>query len=484
MPLSPALTARRALVRVLQFLAQQYQVTLRVTRDSCDKEVTKAFKKVAAKVHPDKGGSTKHTQELIAAKEAWDKAKEVGPVGRPEQGGRGASAASNSDLSLMVRPEDFEHEPQKVYRVRSSAVLLTYFGFQGPAHWKAFVAYLRASVKKWKVRHWCTTLEVTKAGRLHVHLMLQFVRAVDCPSRTFAFDKLVPRADPCDLLGEGYCKRKLQASVDRGMFYCWADKLGTQRDEYGEQCRDANYEPCWTEAVFSYSVSSRWPENLWKARKLSTETYEQYLYLTRDAVPFRKRNLDTCKEREAALASQKEIEERVKRIRANHSVYRPFPAVPEALAWLSCFKEDRLRYPLLVVVGPSSTGKTEWAKSLFTRPLELTVGALEHFPDGVRTFARGHHDGLVLDDLRDFAFLVKHQEKLQGKYDRLVEFASTPGGQLAHTKDLFALPVVVTANNDSENLQLLETSDWLGCADNRVLLQWPPAAAKRSRAGN
>ena len=90
----------------------------------------------------------------------------------------------------------------------------------------------------------------------------------------------------------------------------------------------------------------------------------------------------------------------------------------------------------------------------------------------------------MLDDLRDFAFLVKHQEKLQGKYDRLVEFASTPGGQLAHTKDLFALPVVVTANNDSENLQLLETSDWLGCADNRVLLQWPPAAAKRSRAGN
>ena len=65
------------------------------------------------------------------------------------------------------------------------------------------------------------------------------------------------------------------------------------------------------------------------------------------------------------------------------------------------------------------------------------------------------------------------KEKLQGKYDRLVEFASTPGGQLAHTKDLFALPVVVTANYDTKNRDLLTTSDWLGRDANRVLLTWP-----------
>ena len=41
----------------------------------------------------------------------------------------------------------------------------------------------------------------------------------------------------------------------------------------------------------------------------------------------------------------------------------------------------------------------------------------------------------MLDDLRDLDFLVAHQEKLQGKYDCLVEFASTPGGQLSYEKD-------------------------------------------------
>ena len=44
--------------------------------------------------------------------------------------------------------------------------------------------------------------------------------------------------------------------------------------------------------------------------------------------------------------------------------------------------------------------------------------------------------------MRDLRFLVDHQDKVQGKYSELVEFASTPGGELAYGKDLFAVPVV------------------------------------------
>ena len=39
------------------------------------------------------------------------------------------------------------------------------------------------------------------------------------------------------------------------------------------------------------------------------------------------------------------------------------------------------------------------------------MGTLEHFPDGMREFKKGYHDGLVLDDLRDFHFLVAHQDR-------------------------------------------------------------------------
>ena len=102
-------------------------------------------------------------------------------------------------------------------------------------------------------------------------------------------------------------------------------------------------------------------------------------------------------------------------------------------------------------------------------------GALTHFPDKMRTFERDIHDGIILDDLRDFKFLMQNQEKVQGKYDSLVEFASTPGGGLAYTKDLFALPIIVTANYDTANRELLKTSDWLSRPENVVQVTFPPA---------
>ena len=138
---------------------------------------------------------------------------------------------------------------------------------------------------------------------------------------------------------------------------------------------------------------------------------------------------------------------------------------------LKLFEAEVDRYPFLVVLGPSRSRKTEYAKSLFEAPLELKVGHLEHFLDRMRQFSRKQHDGIVLDDIRDFAFLVRNQDKLQGKSDGVVEFASTPGGQLAFTKWLHRAPVVVTANFTTKNRGLLNDDDFLGNAENRVLVQ-------------
>ena len=95
---------------------------------------------------------------------------------------------------------------------------------------------------------------------------------------------------------------------------------------------------------------------------------------------------------------------------------------------------------------------------------------MAHFPEGMRAFNRKKHDAVVLDDCRDFAFLVHHQEKLQGKSDARVEFASTPGGQCSYVKWLHRVPIVVTANYTTANRQLLDIDDFLGHRANRVLL--------------
>ena len=90
------------------------------------------------------------------------------------------------------------------------------------------------------------------------------------------------------------------------------------------------------------------------------------------------------------------------------------------------------------------------------------------------------HDGVILDDLRDLRFLTDHQDAIQGKYDTPVEFASTQGGTCAFKKYLFATPIVATANYSTANLGFLETHDWLGNRDNRVVIHLAPDWFNRS----
>lgn len=473
--------AKRAFVRVLLALAAAYTLSISVDRDSADADVLKAWKQVVRKVHPDKGGATKEAQRLQSAKEAWDAAREdQGQPGRPskkQRQGR-ASGKKQAHQPQEAGPElaDAE-EARRLYRLRGTATMLTYNGIKDFAQWLRLVSFVESHLKQWGVRHWCATLEQSSTGRLHAHLFLQFHRAVDRTTKGFAFEGIAPRADPNDLCGEGVSRKKLQESINRGFFYVWADKIGTQRDEAGEPCVAGNYQPVWTEARSKYQVLGRWPETLWKQRKLTHEMYEKYLYLSRDGVLARKRNLDECRADEEAKATATEIAENTKRIRGNPQLFAKFPVVPAAQAWLALFQQDALRYPLLLVLGASHTGKTEWVKSLFANPLKLEVGTLSCFPDGMRAFERGKHDGIILDDVRDLAFLAEHQEKLQGKYDTFVEFATTQGGTCAYKKYLFRVPIAATVNYSTRNLDYLGTHDWLQKTANRVLVNWPLAQA-------
>ena len=483
MPASANQQAKRAFVAVLLTLAASYSLRLPITRESEDDDILRAFRRVALKVHPDKGGQVEHAQALNAAKEAWDKARSKGgKSGRPKataekdaRDGPGRKGAGPEAGAALASAPDEEQPIKGGRRVHSLGVLLTYNGVQDQAQWLRFVAHVKLHQCKWKIKYWCCTLEANKAGKLHIHLFLQFRSLMDRDSKSFSFEGLTPNAAAQDILGEGFCKKKMQESLDRGFFYCWANKIGTQIDPEGNECTSGNYAPAWTDAYCTYAVKGQWPEKLWKAYKLEEGVYKSYLFLCRDGVVGRKRNFDACNEEKERLAHDAQVAVRAKRIRSNPQLFKPFPEVPEARTWLQCFMEDQLRYPFLVVLGRSRTGKTEWAQTLFTQPLVLKVGSLEHFPDGMRKFRKGYHDGIVLDDLRDMRFLVEHQEKVQGKYNAAVEFASTPSGQHAYVKDLFATPVVVTANYSTRNLQLLEEDDFLGHPENRRLLHFPPA---------
>ena len=452
--------ATRAFVVVLLALARRYELVLQVNRESPAEQLVKSYRKLLLKVHPDKGGCKEDVQKLQAAKEEWETARQTsgGKAGRPSAQGDGSSLVSKGQ--------------RKEYRVNASVVLLTYHGFSDLAQWHRFVAFVQSSLKKWDVQLWGATFEACETDALHTHLVLQFRREVDRTARSFTFEGLTPNVRQGDYLGEGLNKKRHQLSVNRGFFYVFADKIGTQREADGKPCFQGNHVPVWEAAKKGqsrYAVLSKWPENLWKERKLTHDTYEHYLYLTRDGVQPKKRNLDAVRAWEEEAEEDREREAATKRVRA--ALFRPFELVPAVQQWLSLFTTELDRYPFLVVLAPSRAGKTEWAKSLFQRPLVVTVGDLEHFPEGMRSFRRKEHDGVVLDDLRDFFFLVRHQEKLQGKVDTKAEFASTPSGQYAFAKWFWKVPVVVTANYTTRNRDLLHDNDFLGNPGNRVVVE-------------
>ena len=87
---------------------------------------------------------------------------------------------------------------------------------EAPAVWQRFCDFAAGSATAWTVKHWAATMEQNSCGDCHLHLMLQFTAALDSGSVRFIFEGVRPNASPNDYL---VCRKKIQQSVDRGMFY-------------------------------------------------------------------------------------------------------------------------------------------------------------------------------------------------------------------------------------------------------------------------
>ena len=121
------------------------------------------------------------------------------------------------------------------YRFQSLATMLTYQKVADVPQWHRFVQFWRHNTKRWMVKYWCATLEKGKnSAQLHIHVVVQFASAKNRISSTYLFEGIRPRADPNDYMGFGKNRRKLQASINRGMFYVrsWGEVWNTfqQRD--------------------------------------------------------------------------------------------------------------------------------------------------------------------------------------------------------------------------------------------------------------
>ena len=164
MPTSAVQVAKRAFVRVLLRLAQLYGVAIAVTRDSSDRQLEAAFRKLAVRVHPDKGGAAADFQVLNDARESWKDLVGSPPGRRPaeqqqqeEQQPAAPQPAQPSTPPAPAEPVSAVSLLTKlfpglnvVFRVDSLGVLLSYLNFPGVAEWTAFCEWVRSRLVTWK----------------------------------------------------------------------------------------------------------------------------------------------------------------------------------------------------------------------------------------------------------------------------------------------------------------------------------------------
>ena len=123
MAVSVVQLAKRAFLTVLLAFAAQYVVPLTVNRDSPDKDVLAAYRRLIKRVHPDKGGRKEDFQKLDAAKDAWEDAvkainkKAVGSgdrlLGGRRRRGREANTPAALPLSALRQPPASRPPPQQ-----------------------------------------------------------------------------------------------------------------------------------------------------------------------------------------------------------------------------------------------------------------------------------------------------------------------------------------------------------------------------------
>lgn len=228
-------TAKRFLVSLIRTLAAVYGLHVSVTRDAPDAEVRKAYRTMSRKAHPDRGGNVEDMKRLNAAYKEWcDIVFEAAQ--KKKEGKKKSKSESSGSVVLPTKPV-----ADKSFFFRSQAVLLTYQSFVADlgeclSQWTRFLTFLRGSVRTWFVTRWTATLETNANGMHHAHVMLQFTSQRERNVKNFCFEGLRPHSAANDLLGECFSKKKWQSSVDRGHFYCWANKRGTVRDNSGNLC--------------------------------------------------------------------------------------------------------------------------------------------------------------------------------------------------------------------------------------------------------
>ena len=331
---------------------------------------------------------------------------------------------------------------KKEFRLRSKAFMLTFNSvkFYGDAStWETFMAWVRERAKVAHATQWSAAMEKSLHSaderRVHLHVYFSWLgpKATGVNARNtndWVFAGVRPRVDVNNENRGPYLWLK---ATQRGHFYCSVQKTGA--------IFNSTIYPPWG-GFWVPEIS--WVVSLWKQHKLDHDRYLQLSALLRDGHDRRRASVAAVQATEQVNTFAKERALARELILAKS---RPFKVLSPAVeCWKMAYEEVEERYQMLVFHGPSQTGKSRLARSLFgeDRTLVVDVQHAEH-PD-LRGFRRHQHRAIVLDEVASPSFIVSNKKVLQAHVDGAI-LGQSATQLYTYEVFLWRVPIMLTTNN-------------------------------------
>lgn len=324
----------------------------------------------------------------------------------------------DSTYEKIINPE---------FRIQASAYLLTYNrkpnpeDGTGPFTTEDFEKLLLFLSEK-EPTALTIGLEKGKNDNYHLHAFVS--KKTDCTSKFFEFEGVCPNIQINKARGKG----KL-ASVMRGHYYAGiADKIGVVK----------NYSTLVNENKFDL-MSSKWTTDLVRQGKMLPKNGVDDLFKWRNNDPYPIRKMESLYNHYVLEQSKARSEEIMERARKK---MKPFRVINKVVEWQKQYIDpSELRYDFLVLVGPTKSGKSEFARSLFKNPFEMKTNIVWQGYNSIE------HDGIILHDVQNvFRYILNNRELFQANGVHATGASAT--NCYIYNVDVLAVPIVIVTNRD------------------------------------
>ena len=297
------------------------------------------------------------------------------------------------------------------------------------------------------------TFRKERRVRLHGHVFLR--RATSKMEFHDTMDIIMFREGaPCVSERLGGASRSVAASW-QGAFYCQCPKIGGLFSS-------GNISP-----FTGYPVNGDWVFNLVQQDKIEYDDAKELIVRSGRGLARRLQDLNTWRTARTEITSRDYIVAAQRQHEASNSPWRVIELVDK---WKEKNTQPMMRRKkILVLVGPTGTGKTEYVKALFgpQHVLELNAAGMLH--PCLRQFDPDVHRCILWDEAE--AILIAQNRKLFQCPAAFVELGFSPGGHLTYPVMVSKAVMVVCTNRWDEQLEMLAPGDRKWIEGNSVVVR-------------